>query len=103
MYITEHLTPFNKSICTEARNLFSSNCVVRTESCKIFIDIDGKSNRVSSIEDVRKLFVKYCERIGNIDNYTFTPPSTTTRTHSCYVPKTYASFLKPTTRKPSKR
>lgn len=94
--ITEHLTQFNQSICNKAKSLFSSNCTVYTESCKIYINIDGKSHRLNSIDDVHKLFVKYCERIGGNDNYKFITPSTTTPLRKlCYVPKIYASTVMP--------
>ena len=45
--------------------------MVYSESCKIYVDIDGKSNRVRSVDDVHKLYVTFCERIGNNDNYVF--------------------------------
>ena len=85
--ITEHLIDSNKSICDKAKELFPFNCTIRTESCKIYIDIDGISNRVSSVHDVRKLFVKYCEFIGSKDDYTFLQRSVVPRKTTCYVPK----------------
>ena len=85
--ITEHLIDFNKSICDEGKKLFPLNCTVRTESCKIYIDIDGISNRVRSVDDVKKLFVKYCEFIGSKDDYTFVQQPVASRKTTCYTPK----------------
>ena len=85
--ITEHLIDFNKSICDEAKKLFPLNCTIRTESCKVYIDIDGISNRVRSVDDVKKLFVKYCEFIGSKDDYTFVQRPVAPRKTTCYAPK----------------
>ena len=71
LLITEHLIDENKAICNEARELFGPYGLVYSESCKIYVDIDGKSNRVRSVDDVHKLYVTFCERIGNNDNYVF--------------------------------
>ena len=57
--------------CNKVKELFGPNVSVCTESCKVYVDIDGKSNRVRSIDDVHKLFVNFCERIGSDDNYVF--------------------------------
>ena len=89
--ITEHLTDFNKAICHEAKLLFSSNCIVYTESCKIYINIDGKSHRVKTIDDVHKVFVTYCERIGTNDSYVFSKPSYNPLQKFCYAPRNSVS------------
>ena len=94
--ITEHLTDFNKSICVKARKLFPSNCIVRTESCKIFIDIDGISHRVASLDDVDKLFVIYCEFVGSYNNYSFTPQPVSY--NYCYRPPRNSTVVSAPTR-----
>ena len=68
--VTEHLLDYNKSVYDKARALFSF-ATVRTESCKVFVDIDGKSIQVTSVDEVEKLFAQFCEFIGSNDSYCF--------------------------------
>ena len=51
LLITEHLIDENRDICNKVKELFGPNVSVCTESCKVYVDIDGKSNRVRSIDD----------------------------------------------------
>ena len=62
--ITEHLTEPNMTILKEAQKLFGYD-YVRTDSCKIFIDLHGKPHKVASLAAVRKLYAEYCESIGS--------------------------------------
>ena len=70
MLITEHLTDENKAVHKKAKELFGVN-YVDTVNCKTVVYLDGKSIPVMSIDDVEKLFAKYCESIGSNDKYTF--------------------------------
>ena len=72
--ITEHLADHTKVIVKEAEELFGSENV-GTEHCKVYVFCDGRSNRVTSTEEVHALFVKFCETIGSDKNYVFKPMS----------------------------
>ena len=62
--ITEHLTENNLSVLKKAQDLFGYR-YARTDNCKVFINLYGKSYKVSTIVEVHKLFVDYCEFIGS--------------------------------------
>ena len=92
LLITEHLTDENQAICKKAIELFGPSALVFTESCKVYVGIDGKSIRVHSIDDVQKIFSNFCERIGNDDNYVFpNSPVNIERNHSTHLTKTYSN------------
>ena len=74
--ITEHLNVTNLSVFKKAQYLFGYD-FVHTMNCKVFVDLYGKSYKVSTIEDVHKLFVDYCEFIGSDQSELSHPPAST--------------------------
>ena len=72
--ITEHLTDHTIAVVKKAEALFGRHNV-HTESCKVFVNCDGKFNLIKSIEEAHKLYANYCERIG-ANKHTFNKPST---------------------------
>ena len=64
--ITEHLIDHIQGIVRKAESLFGRRKVY-TKSTKVYVNLNGKPNRLLSKDDAHKLFVKYCERIGSND------------------------------------
>ena len=95
--ITEHLTATNLSVFKKAQYLFGSS-FVHTKDCKVFVDLYGKSYKVSTIDDVHKLFVDYCEFIGSDQSEISHPPASISYIsaipHHNANTKNYASALK---------
>ena len=65
--ITEHLTERNLCVLKKAQELFG-RFITCTINCKVNVKIDDRSHPLSSVEEVHKLFVEYCERIGHDDS-----------------------------------
>ena len=86
--ITEHLTDHTLGIVKKAEELFGRH-YVHTESCKVLINCENKFILVKSVEEVHKLYAKFCEHIG--DNiHTFTEPTTIAHNyHHSYNSNTY--------------
>ena len=102
--ITEHLTESTLSILKKAQELFGYG-YARTKNCKVFVDVFGKSIKVSNIDDVHKLFVEFCEFIGSND-YRQPAPSCTNTIRCKFFDPDYAAVLEmknPTTNKYSNR
>ena len=78
--ITEHLTDYSISIVKKAEELFGRHNV-HTENCKIFVNCNGRFNLVNSVDEAHKLYVKFCEHIGN-NNLSLIEPSTHNYHHS---------------------
>ena len=75
--ITEHLTEYNLSLFKKAQELFGYG-YVHTDNCKILVDLYGKSYKVSTIDELHKLFVDYCEFIGSDQSEQPSLPPTST-------------------------
>ena len=75
--ITEHLTEQNLLVYRKARELFGSRNA-HTMNCKIFVDINGKSILVKTVDEVHKTFVRWCEYIGTNPEWSSKQRFTTT-------------------------
>ena len=93
--ITEHLTDHTLSIVKKAEELFG-RFNVHTDSCKIFVNCNGKFNLIKSVEDAHKLYVNYCERIGTNDIHSPSVPTTYNYRHSYsnYRLPSYSNIVK---------
>ena len=65
--ISEHLTETNHVILNKAKELFGVMNVY-TDRCYMYVRIGPKSHRVTSLTEVHKLYVNYCESLGMNDN-----------------------------------
>ena len=65
--ISEHLTSDNLDVLKKAQELFGK-CNTHTSNCKVIVNVCKKDHVVTSVKDVHKLFVNYCELIGSNDS-----------------------------------
>ena len=98
--ITEHLTEMNLAVLKKAQELFGYS-YIHTDNCKVLINLYGKAYKVSTINEVHKLFVDYCEFIGSEESeLTSLPPASISHVqtpsyhNSTINTNTYASMLK---------
>ena len=64
MAITEHLTQSNLSVFKKAQELFGRD-LVSTKDCKIFVNVSNALKRVTTLCEVHKLYVQYCELVDS--------------------------------------